>query len=205
MSCYLRTTPCSNKALATPSSCEDPQRAEWTCDGRSFLFDDTIPFQGIQVLGYFAVSIYCRVVNYEFAKRMRKGRTKDLLTKMKSKLQADASSSDFQRMRGQKDSMADKRHSSVTAGMSLFLILERQCARLSREFNSLREKLNRTLGNKPLSEKWNIYEQSAFSSCKRVAERYKNKNFDPQKRTEFLAKLIFNNVWELNQFDCSIK
>ena len=29
--------------------------------------------------------------------------------------------------------MADKRHSSVTAGMPLFLILERQCSRLSTE------------------------------------------------------------------------
>ena len=31
------------------------------------------------------------------------------------------------------NAMADKRHSSVTAGMSLFLILERQCSRLSTE------------------------------------------------------------------------
>ena len=34
-----------------------------------------------------------------------------------------------------------------------------------------------------------------------VAKRYKSKSFDPQKRTEFLAKLMFNNVLELNQFD----
>ena len=31
------------------------------------------------------------------------------------------------------NAMADKRHSSVTAGMPLFLILERQCSRLSTE------------------------------------------------------------------------
>ena len=39
------------------------------------------------------------------------------------------------------NAMADKRHSSVTAGMPLFLILARQRSRLSREFNSLRRKI----------------------------------------------------------------
>ena len=56
------------------------------------------------VFGYFAVSIYCTFVKHEFAKRMRKGRIRDLLAKKKSKLQVDVSSSDFQRMLGQKDS-----------------------------------------------------------------------------------------------------
>ena len=67
----------------------------------------------------------------------------------------------------------------------------------------LEEKLNGNLGKKPLSEKWDVYEKSAFFSCRSVAKRYKSKSFDPQKRTEFLAKLMFNNVLELNQFDFS--
>lgn len=48
-----------------------------------------------------------------------------------------------------------------------------------------------------------IDEKSAFFSCRGVAKQYKSKSFDPQKRTEFLAKLMFNNVLELNQFDFS--
>ena len=54
-----------------------------------FLFDDTISFQEIQVFGYFAVSIYCRVVKHEFAKRMRKGRTRDLLKKKEAEQKVD--------------------------------------------------------------------------------------------------------------------
>lgn len=67
----------------------------------------------------------------------------------------------------------------------------------------LEEKLNGNPGKKPLSEKWDVYEQSAFFSCRGVAKKYKSKSFDPQKRTEFLAKLMFSNVLELNQFDFS--
>lgn len=65
----------------------------------------------------------------------------------------------------------------------------------------LEAKLNGNLGKKPLSEKWDVYEKSTFFSCRGVVKQYKSKSFDPQKRTEFLAKLIFNNVLKLNQFD----
>ena len=65
----------------------------------------------------------------------------------------------------------------------------------------LEEHLNNNLGDKPLEEKWNIYSRSAFSSCRGVAERYSEKRFDPAQRTEFLAKLMYNNVLALNQFD----
>lgn len=67
----------------------------------------------------------------------------------------------------------------------------------------LEENLNGNLGNKTLSEKWDTYEKSAFSSCRGVAKRYKNKDFDPQKRTEYLAELIFNKILQLKQFDLS--
>ncbi len=67
----------------------------------------------------------------------------------------------------------------------------------------LEENLNGNLGKKPLSEKWDVYNQSAFSSCRGVAKRYKDKNFNPNQRTEHLAKLMFNNILELNQLDFS--
>ncbi len=67
----------------------------------------------------------------------------------------------------------------------------------------LEERLNNNLGDKPLEEKWDIYNQSVFSSCRGVAERYREKSFNPDKRTEFLAKLMYNNILVLNQFDFS--
>ena len=69
----------------------------------------------------------------------------------------------------------------------------------------LEERLNGNLGNKSLDEKWEIYEHSVFSSCRGVAKRYRDKNFVPEQRTEFLARLMFNNILALNQFDFSNK
>ena len=34
-----------------------------------------------------------------------------------------------------------------------------------------------------------------------MAERINTENFDASKRTEFLAKLIYNNILELEQID----
>ncbi len=67
----------------------------------------------------------------------------------------------------------------------------------------LEENLNGNLGNKPLNEKWDVYDRSGFSSCRGVAKRYKGKKFNPDDRTEFLAKLMYNNILALNQFDFS--
>lgn len=67
----------------------------------------------------------------------------DLLTK-KSELKMNSFSTDFQFMQGQKDSLnhpirfnarAHKWHASITDGMPLFLIFERQCFRLSTRNN----------------------------------------------------------------------
>lgn len=67
----------------------------------------------------------------------------------------------------------------------------------------LEENLNINLSDKPLEEKFDTYENSSFTSCRNTAKRYRNKDFDPDKRTEFLAKLIYNNILELDQFDFS--
>lgn len=67
----------------------------------------------------------------------------------------------------------------------------------------LEERLNNNLGNKPFLSKLDIYENSSFASCRNMAKRYREKEFDPDKRTEFLAKLLYNNILELDQFDFS--
>ena len=67
----------------------------------------------------------------------------------------------------------------------------------------LEESLNRRCANKTLSDKYNYYAESSFTSARNIATRYKGKAFEPSKRTEYLAKLMYNNILELNQFDFS--
>ena len=67
----------------------------------------------------------------------------------------------------------------------------------------LEEPLNRRCGIKSLDEKYDIYSESGFTSARNVVTRYRGKMFDPAKRTEHLAKLMYNNILELNQFDFS--
>ena len=63
----------------------------------------------------------------------------------------------------------------------------------------LEESLNRRCANKTLSDKYNYYAESSFTSARNIATRYKGKAFEPSKRTEYLAKLMYNNILELNQ------
>lgn len=67
----------------------------------------------------------------------------------------------------------------------------------------LERTLNDRCSAKAISEKLPIYEESGFRTARGVAQRYKGKEFVPKKRTEFLAKLMYNNILELNQFDFS--
>ena len=67
----------------------------------------------------------------------------------------------------------------------------------------LEENLNCNLKDKPLSQKYDTYSKSNYSSARGVSRKYKDKDFDPKKRTDFLAKLIYNNILELKQFDFS--
>ncbi len=64
--------------------------------------------------------------------------------------------------------------------------------------------LNRRCKTKPLSQKYDIYDESNFASARGVSTRYKEKEFDASQRTKFLARLIYNNILELNQLDFTI-
>ncbi len=61
--------------------------------------------------------------------------------------------------------------------------------------------LNRECGVKTLKEKYEIYRNSSFASARGVSKRYVETDFDVRKRTEYLCKLIYNNILELTQFD----
>lgn len=65
----------------------------------------------------------------------------------------------------------------------------------------LERKLNSRCDNKTLSEKYAIYEDSDFVTARRISKRYKGKEFDITKRTEFLCKLVYNNILELTQLE----
>lgn len=67
----------------------------------------------------------------------------------------------------------------------------------------LEDALNRSCANKSLTDKCGFYEKSSFTSARGIATRFREKPFDPSKRTEYLAKLMYNNILELNQFDHS--
>lgn len=63
----------------------------------------------------------------------------------------------------------------------------------------LEETLNHRCDNKTLDEKLDIYNESSLMCPKGFASRYKGKYFDPAKRTDFLARLIYNNVLNITE------
>ena len=60
----------------------------------------------------------------------------------------------------------------------------------------LEKHLNKKCADKCLKEKCQIYETSKFYTTRRMATRIKNDNysFDPTKRTDYLAELIFDKI-----------
>ena len=68
----------------------------------------------------------------------------------------------------------------------------------------LERALNNRCGTRPIEEKLVIYGESGFATARGVSNRYKEKQFKPENRTEFLAKLMYNNILELNQYDFSL-
>ena len=58
----------------------------------------------------------------------------------------------------------------------------------------LERNLNDNCKDKPLADKIHIYKQSQFKTTREFAERYENKTFDPQKRAEFMAKMVWSKV-----------
>lgn len=67
----------------------------------------------------------------------------------------------------------------------------------------LEGKLNERCGKKSLEEKYKIYVNSNFTTARNVVAIYKDKEFDVSKRTEFLCKLVYNDILELTQLDYS--
>lgn len=57
----------------------------------------------------------------------------------------------------------------------------------------LEDALNRSCANKSLTDKCGFYEKSSFTSARGIATRFREKPFDPSKRTEYLAKLMYNS------------
>lgn len=55
----------------------------------------------------------------------------------------------------------------------------------------LEDVLNRNCANKSFVAKCDFYERSSFTSARGIATRFREKPFDPSKRTEYLAKLMF--------------
>lgn len=65
----------------------------------------------------------------------------------------------------------------------------------------LESRLNGLCKDKKLEEKYDLYEKSNFSTARGIKNRYAGKEFDPSKRTKYLAKLVYNNILELEQID----
>ena len=67
----------------------------------------------------------------------------------------------------------------------------------------LEKNLNKRCGSKSLDEKCKIYADSDFMTARRIAERCENKGINIEERTEFLCRLLYNNILELTQLDYS--
>jgi len=61
----------------------------------------------------------------------------------------------------------------------------------------LEPNLNRRCANKPIEEKYDIYNESALMGPRRFVERYQGQDFTPTSRTNFLAGLIYNEILNL--------
>lgn len=64
----------------------------------------------------------------------------------------------------------------------------------------LEETLNKRCKAKSIEEKMLIYEESCFTLARGISKRYKGKQFDPKSRTEYLAKLLYDQILGLSQF-----
>lgn len=65
----------------------------------------------------------------------------------------------------------------------------------------LEERINEKCKNLPLEEKLDKYKQSGFITARGISDRYKDKDFDIESRTDYLAKLVYNNILVLDQLD----
>lgn len=65
----------------------------------------------------------------------------------------------------------------------------------------LEDTLNKRCKDSELSVKKDIYKESGFAVARRVAHYYENKEFAPKERTICLAKLVYDKILALRQFD----
>lgn len=61
----------------------------------------------------------------------------------------------------------------------------------------LEKRLNEKCKDKDISDKKLIYSQSSFITARNFVQRYEHQNFDPDKRTIFLAKLFYEKILSL--------
>ena len=67
----------------------------------------------------------------------------------------------------------------------------------------LEDSLNRRCENKEFDDKNPIYKESGFTSARNVANYYEGKEFVPEDRTVYLAKLVYDKILSLKRFDLS--
>ena len=61
----------------------------------------------------------------------------------------------------------------------------------------LEDYLNNRCKAKTVDEKIKIYAESSYASARMFSNRYKENGFDPDKRTEYLAKLFYERILQL--------
>lgn len=58
----------------------------------------------------------------------------------------------------------------------------------------LENTLNANCKDKVMNQKLPIYKKSSFATARNFADRYQNRNFDPNKRTEIMAKQFYDEI-----------
>lgn len=61
----------------------------------------------------------------------------------------------------------------------------------------LEERINKRCKDKLLKEKLSYYDESSFKTARNIAKRYSDKEFDPKMRTEYMAKLFYDEILKL--------
>lgn len=61
----------------------------------------------------------------------------------------------------------------------------------------LEESLNNNCKDKTLNQKIDIYKASSFATTRNFAYRYEGKTFEPEKRTEYMAKEFYDSILKL--------
>lgn len=57
--------------------------------------------------------------------------------------------------------------------------------------------INKNSDTKPINEKLDQYRKSSYATARRMYDNYHDKEFDPEKRTEFMAKEFYNEILHL--------